>query len=160
MGEQAAAVPRRRWGRSGLSIPVIPFGTQGFGDLFGPVAEEEATHLVRRAIELGVNHFDCARCYGNSLAKLRGALQGLPRESVIVSGRVCLHRDRGDALHPDRPRHADNWLPDARADAVVRDVEEQLHFLGMTTSTRCCSTTRRTWNVAWRPAARSTARSS
>ena len=25
-------VARRRWGRSDLSIPVIPFGTQGFGN--------------------------------------------------------------------------------------------------------------------------------
>lgn len=121
-------VPRRRWGRSELSIPVIPFGTQGFGNLFGPVAEAEATRLVRRAIALGVNHFDCARCYGDSLRKLGPALRGLPRESVIVSGRVCLHVDRGDALHPER-RQPEGWLPAASADAVVRDVEEQLNFL-------------------------------
>ena len=29
-------VPRRRWGKTELSIPVIPFGTQGFGNNFGP----------------------------------------------------------------------------------------------------------------------------
>ena len=125
----AATVPRRRWGRSNLSIPVIPFGTQGFGNLFGPVAEQEATGLVRRSIELGVNHFDCARCYGDSMVKLRAALQGLPRETYIVSGRVCLHQDRGDSLHPERPRQPQGWLPEASADAVVRDVEEQLAFL-------------------------------
>ena len=32
-------VPRRRWGKTELSIPVIPFGTQGFGNNFGPVTE-------------------------------------------------------------------------------------------------------------------------
>jgi len=32
-------VPRRRWGGSDISIPVIPFGTQGFGNNFGPVAD-------------------------------------------------------------------------------------------------------------------------
>jgi aryl-alcohol dehydrogenase-like predicted oxidoreductase len=125
------SVPRRRWGRSELSIPVIPFGTQGFGNMFGPVAEEEATNLVRRAIELGVNHLDCARCYGDSLRKLGPAVAGLPRESYLVSGRACLHRDRGDALNPDRPRHPDDWLPEASADAVERDVEEQLAHLGI-----------------------------
>lgn len=124
-------VPRRRWGRSELSIPVIPFGTQGFGNMFGPVAEQEATDLVRRAIELGVNHFDCARCYGDSLRKLGPALRGVDRASVIVSGRVCLHVDRGDALDPDRPRHPEGWLPDASADSIVRDVEQQLAFLGI-----------------------------
>ena len=85
MPTPVSAVPRRRWGRSELSIPVIPFGTQGFGNMFGPVAEAEATDLVRRAIELGVNHFDCARCYGDSLRKLGPALTGtaareLPRQ--------------------------------------------------------------------------------
>ena len=95
------------------------------------MADEEATRLVRRAIELGVNHFDCARCYGDSLVKLRAALQGLPRDSYIVSGRACLHGDRGDALQPDRPRQPEGWLPEASADAVARDVEEQLDFLGI-----------------------------
>ena len=48
--------PRRRWGKSGLDIPVIPFGTQGFGDHFGPVSDEQAMALIRRAVDLGVNH--------------------------------------------------------------------------------------------------------
>lgn len=129
--DQTTVVPRRRWGRSEISIPVIPFGTQGFGNLFGPVAVDEATALIRRAIELGVNHFDCARCYGDSLRKLGPALQGIPRQQVIVTGRVCLHGDRGDALQPDRPRQSQGWLPEATADAVERDVEEQLAFLNI-----------------------------
>lgn len=112
-----------------MMIPVIPFGTQGFGNLFGAVGEAEATRLVHRAIELGVNHFDCARCYGDSLRKLRPALRGIDRTRVIVSARVCLHQDRGDALHPERERQPAGWLPDASADAVIRDVEEQLRFL-------------------------------
>ena len=63
-------VPRRVWGRTGLSIPVIPFGTQGFGNHFGDVGDDAAIALVHHAIDLGVNHFDCARCYGDSLRKL------------------------------------------------------------------------------------------
>ena len=70
MIREQSSCPRRRWGKTGLSIPVIPFGTQGFGDHFGPVGDEEAVGLIRRAVDLGVNHFDCARCYGNSLRKL------------------------------------------------------------------------------------------
>ena len=129
MTTAAHLVPRRRWGKSELMIPVIPFGTQGFGNMFGPVAEQEATQLVHRAIALGVNHFDCARCYGDSLGKLGPALRGVDRASYLVSGRVCLHGDRGDALHPERPRQPTGWLPEATADTVERDVEEQLRFL-------------------------------
>ena len=114
-------VPRRRWGKSNLSIPVIPFGTQGFGNYFGPVADAEAVELIHRAIELGVNHFDCARCYGDSLPKLALGLQGVPRESFIVSGRLCLHQNRS-SLQPALEPSAD----DAR-----RDVEDQLLLLGI-----------------------------
>lgn len=112
-------VPRRTWGKTGISIPVIPFGTQGFGNHFGAVHDDAAIALVHRAIELGVNHFDCARCYGDSLRKLGLALQGVPRESVIVSARLCLHR----VLTPLQLEHA------GTAEDVVRDFEDQLRIL-------------------------------
>ena len=67
--------PRRRLGKTELSIPVIPFGTQGFGDNFGTVTIDASMELIRRAVDLGVNHFDCARCYGNSIYKLSEALK-------------------------------------------------------------------------------------
>ena len=58
-------VPRRRWGKSELEIPVVPYGTQGFGNNFGPVSDEEACQLIRRAVDIGINHFDAALCYGD-----------------------------------------------------------------------------------------------
>lgn len=119
-GEQGR-VPRRRWGRSAISIPVIPYGTQGFGDNFGAVSDDEATRLVRRAIELGVNHFDCARCYGDSVRKLAIALRGVPRDAYVVSGRLCLHANRSPLQRPVEPV----------AEDAVRDVEEQLELLGI-----------------------------
>ena len=114
-------LPRRRWGKSNLLIPVIPFGTQGFGNLFGPVADNKAVALIHRAIELGVNHFDCARCYGDSLRKLALGLRGVPRSSVIVSGRLCLHNVRSELQRPLQPV----------ADAARRDIEDQLALLGI-----------------------------
>jgi len=115
------SVPRRRWGRSNLSIPVIPFGTQGFGNNFGFVSDEDTTALVHRAIELGVNHFDCARCYGDSLRKLGVALRGVPRDHVIISGRLCLHANRSALQPPLEPT----------ADDAKRDIEDQLSLLGL-----------------------------
>jgi aryl-alcohol dehydrogenase-like predicted oxidoreductase len=118
--------PRRRWGKSELSIPVIPFGTQGFGDNFGPVTDEEACGLIRRAVDLGVNHFDCARCYGNSLRKLgRAVREGVVRrDEILVSGRLCCHS-------------AAPWggygqgEPDYSAERALADVEDQLELLGI-----------------------------
>jgi aryl-alcohol dehydrogenase-like predicted oxidoreductase len=118
-------VPRRQLGRTGLSIPVIPFGTQGFGGNFGPVSDAEAVGLIHRAVELGVNHFDCARCYGDSLRKLGVALREIPRERLIITGRVCCHS-------------AARWggygegRPDYSAQRAMADVEDQLERLGTT----------------------------
>ena len=119
------AVPRRRLGRSGLSIPVVPFGTQGFGGNFGPVSDEEAVVLIHRAVELGVNHFDCARCYGDSLRKLALALREVPRERLIITGRVCCHSAAKWG------GYGEGW-PDYSAERAMSDVEDQLELLGTT----------------------------
>jgi len=116
--------PRRRWGKTGLMIPMIPFGTQGFGDNFGKVSDEDALALIRRAVDLGVNHFDCARCYGNSMRKLALAFEQevVRRDEVILSGRVCCHS-------------AAQWggygegAPDFSSERAIADVEDQLHLL-------------------------------
>ena len=118
-------VPRRRWGKSELSIPVVPFGTQGFGNNFGKVTDEEACDLIRRAVDIGVNHFDCARCYGDSLRKLGVALKKgvVQRDEVIISGRLCCHS-------------AAQWggygsgTPDYSAQRAIDDVRDQLEILG------------------------------
>ena len=117
------SIPRRRLGRTELSIPVVPFGTQGFGNHFGFVSDEDAVALIKHAISIGVNHFDCARCYGDSLRKLGLALREIPREEVIITGRLCCHS-------------AAEWGgygeggPDYSAERVVADVEDQLQLLG------------------------------
>ena len=119
-------VPRRTWGNTGISIPVIPFGTQGFGNIFGPVSDEEACDLIRFAVDMGVNHFDCARCYGDSLRKLGVAIkQGVvSRDEIVISGRLCCHS-------------AAEWggYGDGRADysseRALADIEDQLEILGI-----------------------------
>lgn len=116
-------LPRRRLGKTNLEIPVIPFGTQGFGNNFGFVEDEEAVALVQHAISLGVNHFDCARCYGDSLRKLGLALKEIPREDVIITGRLCCHSAAKWGFYGEGE-------PDYSADRAIRDVEDQLEILG------------------------------
>lgn len=117
------SIPRRRLGRTELSIPVVPFGTQGFGNHFGFVSDEDAIALIKHAISIGVNHFDCARCYGDSMRKLGLALKEIPRADVIITGRLCCHS-------------AAEWggygegRPDYSAERVIADIEDQLQLLG------------------------------
>ena len=68
MTQAVPPVPRRRLGRTELDIPVIPFGTQGFGNHFGFVSDEDAVALIKHAVSLGVNHFDCAAATGTLYA--------------------------------------------------------------------------------------------
>ncbi len=119
-------VPRRTWGKTGLSIPVIPFGSQGFGDNFGPVTDVEACELIRYAVDRGVDHFDCARCYGNSLRKLGLAIkQGVvSRDEIIVSGRVCCHSGAEWGGYGE-------GRPDYSKTRVLADVEDQRSILGI-----------------------------
>jgi len=124
MTDARLSPPRRRLGRTELSIPVIPFGTQGFGSHFGFVADEEAVALVKHAVSLGVNHFDCARCYGDSMRKLGLALREIPRNDVIITGRLCCHSGA-----PWGGYHGEGEA-DFSADRAIRDVEDQLEILG------------------------------
>ena len=120
------SLPRRRLGKTGLSIPVVPFGTQGFGNHFGFVSDEDAVALIKHAVTMGVNHFDCARCYGDSLRKLGLALTEIPREEVIITGRLCCHSGAQWGYYP---RGKSEGEPDYSAERAVRDVENQLRIL-------------------------------
>ena len=51
-------VPRRRWGKSNIQIPVIPFGTQGFGNNFGFVSDDDACKLIRVDVMLTFNDYN------------------------------------------------------------------------------------------------------
>ena len=124
MANQALpTIPRRRLGRTELSIPVIPFGTQGFGNNFGFVSDEEAVALVKHAVSIGVNHFDCARCYGDSMRKLGLALKEIPREDVIITARLCCHSGADWGGYGEgRPNYS--------AERAIADLESQLELLG------------------------------
>lgn len=111
-------VPRRRLGRTELMAPVIPVGTQAFSNVFQRITDEEAMGLIRHAVDVGLNHFDCSMCYGDSMRRLAMALQEgvIRREDVIITGRVCCHGK-------------ERWLyTAARTEATV---EAQLELLGM-----------------------------
>ena len=123
MASETPALPRRRLGRTELNIPVVPFGTQGFGNNFGFVSDEDAVVLIKHAIHLGANHFDCARCYGDSMRKLGLALKEMPREAVIITGRLCCHSGGEWGGRGEGP-------PDYSAGRVIADVEDQLQLLG------------------------------
>jgi aryl-alcohol dehydrogenase-like predicted oxidoreductase len=82
----------RQLGGSGLMVPVLALGTGTFGggnEFFkgwGATDVAEATRLVDRCLEAGVNMFDSADVYSNGLAEeiLGKAIKGR-RDGVLIS---------------------------------------------------------------------------
>lgn len=99
-------------------VPVIPVGTQAFSNVFRESRDEEAMRLIAHAVNVGLNHFDCSMCYGDSMRRLGMALREgvIQRGDVIITGRVCCHG-------------TEPWLYTARrAEATV---EAQLELLAI-----------------------------
>ena len=71
------------------TVARVGYGTMQLGELpgHGAVDPDDAVEILRRAIELGINHFDTAQFYGDGFANrmLRRALAPYGDEIAIVS---------------------------------------------------------------------------
>jgi pyridoxine 4-dehydrogenase len=89
--------------------------------VFGPPRDrDEALAVLRRAVELGVDHIDTAQYYGPDVANelIREALHPYPGTLALVS-KVGARRDR-----------AGGWLPYNKPDQLRRGIEDNLRSLG------------------------------
>ncbi len=81
----------RQLGASGLSVPVLSFGTATFGGStsffkkWGETQVDEATRLVNICLDHGVNFFDTADIYSDGLSEeiLGKALEGKRHQTII-----------------------------------------------------------------------------
>jgi pyridoxine 4-dehydrogenase len=90
--------------------------------VFGPPRDrEQALKVLRRAVELGVDHIDTAQFYGPDVANelIREALHPYPENLVLVS-KVGARRDDNGA-----------WLPLNEPADLRRDIEANLLTLGV-----------------------------
>ena len=92
-----APVPRRPLGRTGEQVSILGIGGYHLG---AAADQEEATTIVARALDAGVNFFDNAWEYhgGESELRLGHALRGRRADAFIMT-KVCTHgRDKTVAL--------------------------------------------------------------
>lgn len=84
----------RRFGRTEINIPVISAGGMRFqqswktDDEITPDSQKNVESCAKRALDLGINHFETARGYGTSEEQLGRILPGLPRDEIIVQTKV------------------------------------------------------------------------
>lgn len=89
----------RRFGKTGLEIPVISCGCMRFQQSWtdtDPVTGESQRNVeacVHRAIELGIRHFETARGYGTSEYQLGKILPTLKRSDIVVQSKAGPDKD-------------------------------------------------------------------
>jgi len=92
----------RLLGRSGLSVPVLSFGTATFGGasehlrVWGATDVAEATRMIDRCLEAGVTMFDSADAYSDGLAEeiLGQAIAGR-RNGMLISTKTVFRMGPG-----------------------------------------------------------------
>src|SRR4030081_1576316 len=107
-----------------FSVARIGFGAMqlpGPGVMGPPRDRDEALAVLRRAVELGVDHIDTAQFYGPDVANelIREALHPYPENLALVS-KVGGRRDDAGA-----------WLPASEPADLRRDIEMNLRTLGV-----------------------------
>jgi aryl-alcohol dehydrogenase-like predicted oxidoreductase len=108
----AARLPRRRLGKSNLTVPALALGGASIGSQ--NVSDAEAIETVRLALTQGIDYFDTSPLYGESERRFGLALEGVDRDSLVISTKTGTHPDRqGDY----------SW------DGTMWSVENSLHML-------------------------------
>src|SRR3978361_680868 len=91
---------------------------------YGPPKDRaQALAVVRRAVELGVDHIDTAQYYGPHVANeiLRSALHPYPAQLVLVSKVGAAREDKGGWIPAHRPEQLrEGVLDNLKALAVER----------------------------------------
>ncbi len=119
-------------GRTKLEVTRLGMGTAALPGLYTAVDEREAIGAVQAALASGLNLIDTAPMYGHGKSEelLGEALQGVPRDSYVLSTKV------GRVLEPADPAEFAEgqwknvspyrWVFDFSYDAVMRSFEESL----------------------------------
>ena len=112
-----------------LTLGPVSVGRIGFGAMqlpgpgvFGPPRDrEQALAVLRRALELGVNHIDTAQFYGPDVANelIREALYPYPDNLALVSKVGGRRDDQG------------GWLAAHEPDQLRQGIEDNLRTLGV-----------------------------
>ena len=110
----------RMLGRTGLRVSLLGLGTGGpslFGQSNGR-GQDDATRLVRRALDIGVNFIDSSPAYENSEERLGEALDGVPRDRYVLATKFVYEREGVLADPAEVVRSVEGSLRRLRTDCI------------------------------------------
>ena len=77
-------------GKTDMQVSVIGFGASPLGDVFDVTDEQEGMRAVHSAIDQGINFFDVAPFYGDTLAEKRlGNALITKRKTIFLATKCC-----------------------------------------------------------------------
>jgi D-threo-aldose 1-dehydrogenase len=84
------ASEKKKFGRTGLEVSTMGFGSAPIGNQFRNVPEEDARAVIKGAWDAGLRYFDTAPMYGHGLSehRLGEALRAYPRNDYVLSSKV------------------------------------------------------------------------
>ncbi len=115
-------------GKTGLRISALGFGVSPVGNTFETVEEQEAINSIHYAIDNGINFFDVAPFYGDTLAETRlgTALKG-KRQDIILATKCCRYINHFDFSYQRVLSSIDESLKRLKTDYVdllqIHDIE-------------------------------------
>ena len=128
-----------RWavlGKSGTRVTRLGFGAAPLGNLYAPVAEDEALAAVHAAYAQRIRYFDTAPLYGHGMSEHRcgEALRRYPRDTFVLSSKVGRllrpGRDASDAFDGYADTLPFRTVYDYSYDGAMRSFEDSLQRLG------------------------------
>ena len=112
---------RRALGTQGLSVTSIGLGCMSLSGIYGAAEDSQSEDLIRRAVELGIDHLDSSDMYGwgHNEELVGRAIKGV-RDRIVLATKFGQVRREGQANGVDgRPQY------------VRRACEESLQRLGV-----------------------------
>ncbi|QDP97896.1 aldo/keto reductase [Microlunatus elymi] len=112
---------------AGRSVSRIGFGAMQLAG--SSVDHDDAVNVLRRAVELGVNHLDTADFYGDGVTNrlIRDAFDPYPGDLVLVSKLGALHQPDGSLVPAQRPEELRAGVEDNLRHLGV----EQVHVINL-----------------------------
>lgn len=105
----------RQLGKTGLNVSELSFGASPLGNVFNDVSEADSIRAVHVAIDHGINFFDVAPFYGDTLAETRlGKALKHKRNDVFLATKCCRYG---------------NGVFDFSYDRVLQSIDESLERL-------------------------------